>query len=69
MIQSYTKKREKETEIIDSREDDTLDMSILEMPTPLPNKNISGDIKELEDFFDIQESIYNKNNVVIRVYQ
>ena len=69
MIQSYTKKREKETEIIDSREDDTLDMSILEMLTPLPNKNISGDIKELEDFFDIQESIYNKNNVVIRVCQ
>ena len=69
MIQSYTKKREKETEIIDSREDDTLDMSILEMLRPLPNKNISGDIKELEDFFDIQESIYNKNNVVIRVCQ
>ena len=44
-IESYTKKREKETEIIDSRENDTPGTPILEMLTPLPNENISGDIR------------------------
>ena len=34
------------------------------MLTPLPNQNISGDIKELEDFFDRQTStcLKSKNN-------
>ena len=52
------------TEIIDSREDDTQGRPILEMLTPLPNQNISGDIKELEDFFDRQAStcLKSKNN-------
>ena len=33
-------------EIIDSTEDNTQGRPILEMLTPLPNQNISGDIKE-----------------------
>ena len=44
-IESHTKKRQKVTEIIDSRENDTQDRPILEMLTPLPNQNICGDIK------------------------
>ena len=74
-IESYTKKREKATEIIDSTEDDTQDRPILEMLTPLPNQNISGNIKELEDFFDRQAGTClkskndKKDNVSIRVYQ
>ena len=55
-IESYAQKREKVTEIIDSREDDNPVMPILEMLTSLANKNISDDIKELEDFFDRQAS-------------
>ena len=45
------------------------------MPTPLPSKNISGDIEELEDFFDRQASTClkpknnNGNNVTIHVCQ
>ena len=46
-IESYTKKGEKATEIVDSTEDDTQDRPTLEMLAPLPNQNISGDIKEL----------------------
>ena len=63
-IESYTKRRKKASEIIDSREDDTQGRPILEMLTPLPNQNISGDIKELEDFFDRQPStcLKSKNN-------
>ena len=63
-IESYTKRRKKASEIIDSREDDTQGRPILEMLTPLPNQNISGDIKELEDFFDRQAStcLKSKNN-------
>ena len=43
------------------------------MLTPFRNENISGDIKELEDFFDRQASTClkpknnNENNVSIRV--
>ena len=44
-------KRERETEVIDSGEDYAPGTSILEMLTPLPNKNISDDVKKLEDFF------------------
>ena len=51
-IESYTKKREKATDIIESTEDDTQDRPNLEMLTPLPNQNISDNIKELGDFFD-----------------
>ena len=45
------------------------------MLTPLPNQNISGDIKELEDFFDRQASTclksknIKKDNVSIHVCQ
>ena len=46
-IESCTKKGEKATETIDSTEDDTQDRPILEVLTPLPNRNISGDTKEL----------------------
>ena len=53
-IESYTKKREKATDIIESTEDDTQDRPNLEMLTPLPNQNISDNIKELGDFFDRQ---------------
>ena len=51
--ESYAKKREKVTEIIDSRED-TQSRPVLELFTPLPNQTISGDIKESKDFFDRQ---------------
>ena len=74
-IESYTKKREKATEIIESTEDDTQDRPILEILTPLPNQNISGDIKELEDFFDRQAGTClkskddKKDNVSIHVCQ
>ena len=36
----------------------------MEMLTPLSNRNISGDIKKLEDFFDSQAStcLESKNN-------
>ena len=63
-IESYTKRRQTATEITDSREDDTQVRPILEMHTPLPNQNISGHIKELEDFFDRQAStcLKSKNN-------
>ena len=56
-IESYTKKREKATEIIDSTEDDTQDRPILEMLTPLPNQIIY-------DFFYRQAStcLKSKNN-------
>ena len=73
--ESYAKRRQKVTEIIDSREDDTQGRPILEMLTPLPNQNISGDIKELEDFFDRQASTClksknnKKDNVSIRLCQ
>ena len=58
------KKRQKATEIIDSREDDTRGRPILEMLTPLPNQNFSGVMKEFEDFFDRQASscLKSKNN-------
>ena len=46
LIESYTTKREKETEIIDSREDDTPGMPILGMFIPLLNEKISGDMKD-----------------------
>ena len=45
------------------------------MLTPLPNQNISGDIKELEDFFDRQagKCLKSKNdkkdNISIHVCQ
>ena len=74
-IESYTKKREKATGIIDSTEDHTQDRPILEMLTPFPNQNISGDIKELEDFFDRQAGTClkyknnKKDNVSIHVCQ
>ena len=63
-IESYTKKRQKGTEIIDSREDDTQGRPILEMLISLPNQNISGDIKKLEDFYDKPASkcLNSKNN-------
>ena len=54
---------------------DTPGKPILEMPTPLSNKSISGDIKELEDFFNRQASTClkpksnDKNNVSIHVCQ
>ena len=53
-IESYTMKREKATEIIDSIEDDTQDRQILKMLTPLPNQSTSSNIKRLEEFFDRQ---------------
>ena len=74
-IESYTKRRQKATEITDSREDDTQGRPILEMHTPLPNQNISGDIKEFECFFDRQASKclksknIKKDNVSIHVCQ
>ena len=40
-IESYTKRRQKATKIIESREDDTQGRPILEMYTQLPNQNIS----------------------------
>ena len=45
-VESYAKRRQKATEIIDSREDDTQGRPILETHTPSPIQNISGDIKE-----------------------
>ena len=74
-IESYTKTREKATEIVDSGEDDPQDRPILVMLTPLPNQNISGDIKELEDFFNRQASTClkskndEKDNISIHVCQ
>ena len=74
-IESYAKRRQKVTEIIDSREDDTQGWAILEMHTPLPNQNISDDIKTLEYFFDRQASTClksennKKDNVRIHVCQ
>ena len=74
-IESYAKRRQKVTEIIDSREDDTQGWPILEMHTPLPNQNISDDIKTLEYFFDRQASTClksennKKDNVRIHVCQ
>ena len=74
-IESYTKRRQKATEITDLREDDTQGRPILEMHTPLPNQNISGDIKEFECFFDRQASKclksknIKKDNVSIHVCQ
>ena len=74
-IESYTKKRQKVTEIIDSRENDTQDRPILEMLTPLPKQNICGDIKGLEDFFGRQASAClksmndKKDNVSIHLCQ
>ena len=63
-IESYTKKRQKATEIIDSREVDIQSRPILEMHTPLSNQSISGDIKDIEDIFDRQAStcLKSKNN-------
>ena len=49
-IESYTKRRQKATEITDSREDDTQGWPVLEMYTPLPNQNISGDKKESDSY-------------------
>ena len=40
-IESYTKRRQKATKIIESREDDTQGRPILEIYTQLPNQNIS----------------------------
>ena len=56
-IKSYTRKREKAAEIIESTEDDTQDRQILEMLTPLPNQIIY-------DFFYRQAStcLKSKNN-------
>ena len=74
-IESYAKRRQKVTEIIDSREDDTQGWPILEMHTPFPNQNISDDIKTLEYFFDRQASTClksennKKDNVRIHVCQ
>ena len=74
-IESYTWRRQKATETIDSREDDTQGKPILEMLTPLPNQNISGDIKKLENFFDRQASTglksknYKKYNISTHVCQ
>ena len=54
---------------------DTPGTPILEMPTPLSNKSISGDIKELKDFFNRQASSClnpksnDENNVSIHVCQ
>ena len=68
-------KRERETEVIDSGEDYAPGTSILEMLTPLPNKNISDDVKKLEDFFDrkanacLKPKNNYKNNVSIRAYK
>ena len=56
-------------------EGDTLGTRILEIFTPLPNKNISGDENELDDFTHRHVSKYlisksnNKNNVNIHVCQ
>ena len=50
-IESYTKRRQKATEITDSREDDTQGWPVLEMHTPLPNQNISGDKKRVRFIF------------------
>ena len=63
-IESYTKKRQKVAETIDSREDNNQGKPILEMLTPLSNQNISGNIKELKDFFNRQAStcLKSKNN-------
>ena len=56
-LESYGKKKEKATEIIESTEDDTQDRPILEMLTPLPNQIIY-------DFFYRQAStcLKSKNN-------
>ena len=59
-IESYTKRRQKAIEVTDSKQDDTQGRPILEMHTPLPNQNISGDTKELEDFFDRQACTCSK---------
>ena len=45
-IESYAKRRQKATEIIDSREGDTQGRPILEPHTPSPIQNISSDITE-----------------------
>ena len=45
-VESYAKRRQKATEIIDSREGDTQGRPILEPHTPSPIQNISSDIKE-----------------------
>ena len=50
-IESYTKRRQKATEITDSKEDDTQGWPVLEMHTPLPNQNKKKKKKESEDFF------------------
>ena len=65
-IESYTKRRQIPTEIIDSREDDIYGRPILEMLTLLPRQSISGDIKKLEDFFDRQASTYLKSKNIKR---
>ena len=46
-FETYMKRRQQATEIAGSREDDTQGRPILEMHTPLPNQNISDDIKVL----------------------
>ena len=63
-VESYAKKSQKVKEIINLREYDIQGRPIFEMFTPFPNENISGDIKELEDFFDRQAStcLKSKNN-------
>ena len=74
-FETYMKRRQQATEIAGSREDDTQGRPILEMHTPLPNQSISGDIKELKDFFDRQASTclksknIKKDNVSIHVCQ
>ena len=74
LIESYRTKREKETKIIDSKEDDTPGTPILEMCIPLQNKNISGNMKDVEDFFGrhactcYKPKNYKKNNVSIHFW-
>ena len=43
--------KERKRQIIDSRQDDTPGTPIWEMFIPLLNKNNSGNMKDLEDFF------------------
>ena len=72
-MERYAKRRQKVTEIIDSREDDTQGRPIFEMYNRC--QNTSRDIKELEDFFHRQASTYlksennKKDNVNIHVCQ
>ena len=72
---SYTKRRRKETEITDSSEDDTQGRPVWKCIHRCQIKNISGDIKELEDFFDKQARTCSKSknnkkdNVNIHVCQ